>query len=262
LLELLKEPEDRVRYRARIELGGRPTDRVIAAAKRWLAGLSPSAGDYEHTLLEGLWLHQAHNVVNVDLLKRVLAAKDERARASATRVLGYWRDRVPDALELLRKQAADAHPRVRLEAVSAASFFTRPEAMEVVLVAMEKPADRYLDVVRGETMRALQPHVKKAIAEGKRIPFTTPAGARYFLRTVSTDDLMKMQRTPAVYLELLFRNGVRDEYRKEALGGLAKLEKKGELRVLLDAISDHDAQEKGAADQAVAFDLVRLLTAR
>src|SRR5256714_2765786 len=31
LLDLLKEPEDRVRYRARIELGGRDTEQVIAA---------------------------------------------------------------------------------------------------------------------------------------------------------------------------------------------------------------------------------------
>src|SRR6185369_12602742 len=31
LLELLKEPDDRTRYRARIELGGRKTDEVIAA---------------------------------------------------------------------------------------------------------------------------------------------------------------------------------------------------------------------------------------
>ena len=32
LLDLLKEPEDRVRYRARIELSGRDSDEVIAAA--------------------------------------------------------------------------------------------------------------------------------------------------------------------------------------------------------------------------------------
>ena len=34
-----------------------------------------------------------------------------RARAAATRVLCYWRDRVPDPLELLKVQANDAHPR-------------------------------------------------------------------------------------------------------------------------------------------------------
>src|SRR5207237_10614836 len=38
LLELLKEPEDRVRYRARIELGARKTGDVIAAVKKWTEG--------------------------------------------------------------------------------------------------------------------------------------------------------------------------------------------------------------------------------
>jgi hypothetical protein len=102
--------------------------------------------------------------------------------------------------------------------------------------------------------------VKKAIAEGKTIRFTTPAGARYFLRTVSTDDLLKMKRTSGVYLELLFRKGVRDEFRREALGGLAKEQNKSELAVLLDALRNHDDQR--VQDESVVFDLVRLMTDR
>src|SRR5262249_10528622 len=213
--------------------------------------------------LEALWLHQSHNSVNAELLEKLLAAKDFRARAAATRVLCYWRDRVGNALELLKKQASDTHPRVRLEAVRAASFFTVPEAIEVALIAADKPLDRYLEYTRGETMRALQPYVRKAIADGRKIRFTTPAGARYFLRTVSTDDLLKMDRTQAVYLELLFRKGVRDEYRAEALTGLAKLEKKAPLQVLLGAIRSHDEQARGEAeDDSLAFDLARLMTGR
>ena len=75
--------------------------------------------------------------------KRVLASPDFHARAAATRVLCYWRDRVPDALELLKKLAADPYPRVRLEAVRAASFFTVPEAVEVA-VDLGRAADRRL----------------------------------------------------------------------------------------------------------------------
>jgi putative heme-binding domain-containing protein len=261
LLELFREPEDRVRYRARIELAARPSDQVIAAAKKWLAGLDTSAGDYEHLLLEGLWLHQSHNRVDGKLLERMLTAKDARARAAGTRVLSYWHDRVPGALDLLRKLAADNHPRVRLEAVRAASFFTQPEAIEIVLIADEKPKDQYLQFVRGETLRALEPVVKKAIAEGRKIQFTTPTGMRYFVRTVSTEDLLKMERTPGVYLELLFRPAVRDEYRKEALTGLARQQKKGETRVLVDAIVQHDADTTSQND-SVAFDLARLLTSK
>ena len=36
LLDCSCSPEDRVRYRAKIELGGRKTEEVIAAAKKWL----------------------------------------------------------------------------------------------------------------------------------------------------------------------------------------------------------------------------------
>ena len=77
-------------------------------------------------MMEALWVHQYHNVVDEELLKRMLGSPDFHARAAATRVLCYWRDRVPDALELLRKLAADPAPRVRLEAVRAASFFRFP----------------------------------------------------------------------------------------------------------------------------------------
>src|SRR5262249_52744028 len=98
LLELLKEPEDRVRSRARTELAARDTDVVVAAAKKWAAGLDNKDPNYEHHLLEALWLHKSHNVVDAGLLKRLLGARDFRARAAATRVLCYWRDRVPEAL--------------------------------------------------------------------------------------------------------------------------------------------------------------------
>ena len=259
LLELLKEPEYRTRYRAKIELGGRDTQQVVAALDRWVAALDQSDPEYEHNLLEALWVYQHHNVVNTELLKRVLAARDFRARAGATRVLCYWRDRVPDALGLLKKLAADSYPRVRLEAVRAASFFKVPEAIEVPLISADHPTDEYLDYTRGETMRALEPYWKKALAAGRSIPFTSRSGARFFLKGVSTDQLLKMKRDPSVDFELLFRSGIRDEVRAEALADLARREKKDAVQVLIDAINTQDGQ-KGDTDQSVVFDLVRLLT--
>src|SRR5437899_6405815 len=59
LLDLLKEPEDRTRYRARIELGGRDTKRVIAALDTWLAKLDSNDVNNQHDLMEGLWLFQS-----------------------------------------------------------------------------------------------------------------------------------------------------------------------------------------------------------
>ncbi|HUE69460.1 MAG TPA: HEAT repeat domain-containing protein, partial [Pirellulaceae bacterium] len=259
LLDLLKEPEDRVRYRTRIELTGRDSQQVIAAVKKWAAALDKNEPEYEHHMLEALWVHQSHNVVNVELLERMLASPDFRARAAATRVLCYWRDRVPQALELLKKLAADEHPRVRLEAMRAASFFTEPEAVEVPLISAEHPSDEYITFTRDETMRALEPHWKKALAEGKKIAFSSDAGARFFLKNVKTDELLKMDMSRAVALEVLYRVGIRDEQRQPAIAFLAGVEKKSELHILLDALIAIDKQSE-AFDESVAFDLVRLLT--
>jgi putative heme-binding domain-containing protein len=261
LLELLKSPEDRVRSRAKIELGARDSDQVVAAAKKWAEKLDKDDPHYEHNLLEALWVHQYHNVVDESLLKRVLASPDFHSRSAAARVLCYWRDRVPGALDIFKKLATDPHPRVRLEAVRAASFFPTAEAVEVVLVSAGQPSDAYLDFTRGETMKALDPYVKKAIAEGREIHATSLAGARFFLKSVATDDLLKMKRNRGVDVEILSRKGVRDEYRQGAVADLARLENKGPLRVLLEAIRGQDEQA-GGPDEGVLFDLVRLLTDR
>jgi glucose/arabinose dehydrogenase len=160
LLELLKSPEDRVRYRTRIELSGRPTPEVMTALGSWIEGLNASDANYQHHLLEGLWLHQNHNVVNEALLKRLLASPDFHARAAATRVLCYWRDRVSDPLELLRARANDENPRVRLEAVRALSFFDNEKAVEVATESLVHPQDDYLKYTLDETMRTLDNRVK------------------------------------------------------------------------------------------------------
>ena len=177
---------------------------MAGTLKRVVADLAPILApridsEIEHDKMEILWLHQSHNVVNADLLKEMLASPDFRARAAATKVLCYWRNVVPDALELLKKQAADLHPRVRLEAIRAASFFKNAEAVEIVLISTEHPTDQYIDFTRAETMKALQPHVDKAIKEGRQINFTSLAGARFFLKNVATENLLKMKGSRPIY---------------------------------------------------------------
>ncbi len=155
LLEQLKQHNDRTRYRAKIELSSRPSKDVIAATKKWLGGLDKDHKDYEHHRLEGLWVHQYHNTVDVDLLKQVLASKDHRARAAATKVLCYWRDRVDEPLKLLQQQVNDEHPLVRLEAVRALSFFRTPEAGEIATEVLIYPMDKYLEYTLNETNKQL-----------------------------------------------------------------------------------------------------------
>ena len=160
LLDLLKEPENRVRYRAKIELSGRDTASVMTAVTKWMGTLDPNDAKYEHHMMEALWMHQWNNRVNETLLKRMLGSKEPLARAAATRVLCYWRDRVADPLALLKVQVNDDHPAVRLEAVRAASFFRTSDAAAIALESLNKPQDRYLKFTLDYAMKTLQPFVR------------------------------------------------------------------------------------------------------
>jgi putative heme-binding domain-containing protein len=261
LLDVLKDNDDRVRSRARIELSGRPTSDVVAAASKWVASLNKNLPSYEHHALEGLWIYQHHNVVNPELLEQCLTAKDHKARAAAIRVLQAWRDRIGNTLDLLKRAASDEAPRVRLQAIWAASFIPEAEATEVVLIAREKPTDSLIDHLSKEVMRTLQPLMDQANRDNRRVAFTSEAGARYYLKNLSNDQLLAEKKDRMVYVEMLNRPGLRDEARREAISGLAQLDNKSELRVIMDAINSLDAKQS-SADVTVIFDLVRQLTGR
>ena len=259
LLELLQDPDDRVRYRTRIELSKRKTDRVISAVKTWITKIKPQDPEREHHRLEALWVHQQHNVVDVNLLQCLLTSPNHRARVAATRVLCYWRDRVPTILSLLRELAADPHPRVRLEAVRTASFLDIPEAIEVPRIAAELPTDKYFDYVYGETMKVLEPIWKDALSEGVELALRSEAGRRFFFDSVSVEQLLKMKRNETVLYTILRREGIQDEYRLAALAGLSELQDKIEIEVLLSVVQDFDRRQQ---PESVVIDLMRLLTQR
>ena len=236
LLELLKCPENQIRNLAKIELGKHDTAKVIAATKIWIAALDAQSPDYQHNLTEALWLHQWHNVVDLDLLARVLNSPSADARAAATRVIAYWRDRVPNALALLQVKASDENARVRLHAVRAASFFPEAAAAEVALAATKLPIEYYLDYVIGETLRQLRPFWAKSIGDGSSIAGGDPAAVRYLLRTLKVPDLLKMPRSPDVHEAILSRKGVADAARAESLVALAEARHITRVELLLATI--------------------------
>ena len=161
-------------------------------------------------------------------------------------------------MNLLKKSADDVHPRVRLEAVRAASFFPTPLALDVALAGLDRPDDPFIDFVRGETLRTLEPIARRAIASGADVAFRSPAAARFFLKNVSTADLLKMKRTANVSRELLFRTGVRDEDRRAALESVARQMKQEPLTVLIATLRNEEGAI--ASQESAQFDLVRLLT--
>jgi putative heme-binding domain-containing protein len=260
LLRLLEWPEDRVRARVRQELANRTMEQLNSATRPTKPELQIPNPDEDLGALEVLWLNQARDHVAPELLYELLRAPNYRVRAAATRVLCCWRIRLEDAVERLEKLAADDHPRVRLEAIRAASFFTEPEAFEICLIAAEKPTDKYLDFVQGETRKTLEPIVRKALAAGKPNWFTTDAGHRWYVKNVETVALAKLPRNRMIALELLTRPGVSDELRKAAAADLAKFDSISEPKALLAALQV--LGEEARTDHSTVYDLVRLLTAR
>ena len=90
LLENLKSPVDGVRHRTHIELSGRDSKEVIAALKTWMKQFDPNKKEDAHHLLEALWIHQQHNVKNVELLGQLLKSPEPHARIAANTVQHLW----------------------------------------------------------------------------------------------------------------------------------------------------------------------------
>lgn len=156
LLELLKAPEDRTRYRARRELATHESDKIIPEVKKWIDGLDKSNANYDHHLLEGLWQYQTHNFVNKSLLETVLNSKQHRARAAATRVLSFWHDRLDNSAALLKARLNDESGIVRTEAIRAASFFDPDALGGSVLDVLQYDADDSINYILEETMKVLE----------------------------------------------------------------------------------------------------------
>ena len=198
LLDVLKHPEDRVRYRARIELGNRDSQQVVTALRKWVDTLDRKDAEYEHHLLEAVWMHQYHNVVDEALLKRVLRSPEPHARAAATRVLGYSRDLVKNPIDLLRAQVNDEHPAVRMEAVRALSFFRTESALATAVEVLAHPTDEYINFVFNETLNTLERRVGGGKIDRKNI-------AASLLNMLSKDKIAPERK--ATLLETIVRNG-------------------------------------------------------
>lgn len=170
LLENLKLPEYRSRYRSRRELREHPVSEVLPAVKKWVAALDKSDPLYSHNTLEALWVTWGMDAVDTDLAKELMKSADFHVRGAAVRVLRYNFDRFPDALDLLKQAAADEQGRVRLEAVIAATWYDKPEALEVVNIAKAKGMDSWSDKVIEAAATRLQGKVEKKVDENPMPP--------------------------------------------------------------------------------------------
>ncbi|MBL6763842.1 MAG: ThuA domain-containing protein [Verrucomicrobiae bacterium] len=168
LLDNLKLPEYRTRYRTRRELAAKPAAEVLPAVTAWAARLNRKDPQYEHHLCEALWVTWAQNKVDANLLKQCLYARAHQARAAAVHVLRYAHDQVKNSGALFLQAANDPHPRVRLEAIVAASWLDNATGARIVLESLRHSFDRWMGPVTEMILKdTLADDISKLNAAGK-----------------------------------------------------------------------------------------------
>ncbi|GAB3775487.1 GDSL-type esterase/lipase family protein [Spirosoma horti] len=177
LLDNLKLPEYRTRYRTRRELRGRDVNQVLAKLNTWVAGLDKNAPRYEHHLLEGLWVSWGMDKVDQKLLKQVLKAKDYHARAAAVQVVRYTGHQVADQADLLMQAVRDDNSRVRLAAIVAASWIGKEKGLPILAEAAKKPLDEWMvhaheaavAHLKGVNVKKVEEKVVKSTLKGEEL---------------------------------------------------------------------------------------------
>jgi mono/diheme cytochrome c family protein len=155
LLDNLTLHEDRTRYRTRRELRGRDSADVLAAIKKWSASLDKNDPNYEHALLEALWVSWGHDQIDQDLLRQLLASKDHRVRSAAIRAVRYNTHRVADYAALLEAAASDEHGRVRMEAMTAATWLPQNIGLPILEAAEAAGLDSWTQSYAGPARSVL-----------------------------------------------------------------------------------------------------------
>ncbi len=190
LLDALKAPEDWTRQQAKRVLKERGAAEVIPALAAWVKGLDSNDLDSEHQRLEALWTYQSLDVVEPDLLTRLLRSADPRVRGAATRLVRYWHDRLSDPIALLAVPVADDNPRVRLEAVRALAHIPDARAAEIAMRALDKPVDRFLDYALWLTARDLQSLWLPQVLAGKNVFGVHPSHLVFALGAVGSPEVV------------------------------------------------------------------------
>ena len=243
VLQAFFSKENGIRYRARLELSGRETKDVVPAIATWIAKLDAGKPEDAQALLEALWVHEEHRVPNSDLLKKVFMAKEPRVRSAAIRTLGHWGSKIAEWEPILLAAVRDESALVRAEAVKSALSFEGVTAAEVIFEASNAPTDPEMDIVLAYSQSKIPLDKLVAEAVGKGRPLSK-AAREYALRNANPTDLLRLEKSEAVYQAILSRQKVEAVPLREALNGLANLKKIGLVPQLLQLVEDRDGQNQ------------------
>ncbi len=192
LLEQLASSERWVRYQAKRLLYYRSAEAVISAAD------SIAVGDTDAGfLLELAGLYQAHEAPRPLLLSKLLESDDFRIRAYGTRVLGDWASRLENPHRLLEQRVKDAHPRVRLEAVVAASYLREVDSVKLSTAALQYPMDSFLVYAVRQSARSLQTLWEAPFRSGSL--HVSDETERSYLQDLLDDGPMEISQGESIY---------------------------------------------------------------
>jgi mono/diheme cytochrome c family protein/glucose/arabinose dehydrogenase len=147
LLENLKLPEYRSRYRTKREIREHDKNIVFAKLQTWLANLDKKDPNYDHHQLEGLWVSWGINKIDVKLLEKLLKSKDERVRAAAVNVARFNGKYLPNQQKIFETASKDKSGRVKMEALVASSWLSKAAAEPILKNIESKPMDEWLKTI-------------------------------------------------------------------------------------------------------------------
>lgn len=263
LLDNLKVYEDRLRYRARAVLREKDPEKVPAELQKWVLNLDKNDPNYEHHLTEALWIYQDFDIVQPVILNQLLEAKDYRARTAATKVLANWKERIPDALQLMQSRVNDASARVRLEAIVALSHFTGEKAVVVASDVFKYPTDYYLDYAINETFNYLKPVWLSAFKTNENFLNKNLSAASKLLLRAGESELLQLSQSDLLLNVLLMHPGTGLKTKENALKEIAGRSGKKPVEVILDAILNRHSSGRNFTDfRKNEKDLIELLLTR
>ncbi len=163
LIQQLHSPERWNRDQAKFLLYRKEATTVLSAMKHQV---NPAV-DSEAFLYELSGVLTAHEISDARYIDRFLKSDDFRWRAWGAHLVGLWSARLPDPLSYLSQSINDTHPRVRMEAVVAASTVPTSEAMKLATLVLDSPMDPSIEHSLTLCIHQLAPQWREDLASGK-----------------------------------------------------------------------------------------------
>jgi putative heme-binding domain-containing protein len=247
LLDALKLPEEWTRLQAKQVLKAKGAKEVIPALQKWVAGLDKNDANYEHNLLEGLWVYQTLETFNQPILLDLLNAKSHNARAAALRALELWYPKMSNVPALLAKSIKDEHAQVRMESVIALRKTKTAEAAKTALMALNGQMDEFSDFALWQTVRELEP-VWLAKLKSEPEFLGDAKKTAYALKSATSPE------AASLLVKLYQKGQVPEDYQRDVLSSIARTGQAAELNMLLDlSLQNKDknvAAQLGALEDA------------